>query len=164
MKLRKLEEKDAPYMLEWMQDINITKCFQIDFSKKTVDDCYEFMNKELNNELHLAIVDDEDEYMGTVSLKHISNKNAEFAIVTRSVAHGKGYALYGMREIINIGFNKYNLDYIYWNVYKNNYRAIKFYDKNGFSRIASTKIDDVEKYYKDTSPYLWYEANCDNKK
>ncbi len=40
-------------------------------------------------DLHLAIVDDNDIYMGTVSLKHITNQSAERAIILRSCALGK---------------------------------------------------------------------------
>ena len=41
-----------------------------------------------------------------------------------------------MREIIRIGLEEMNLSSIYWYVNKNNQRAIKFYDKNGYQRIS----------------------------
>ena len=43
MKLRKLEEKDAPLMLEWMHDDSVVHNLATDFSKKTLDDCKKFI-------------------------------------------------------------------------------------------------------------------------
>ena len=138
MKLRKLELKDAPLMLEWMHDETVVKDMQADFSSKTLEDCNLFIlsSKDTRKNLHLAIVDENDEYMGTVSLKNIEEDKAEFAITVRKYAMGKGYSRFGMREIIRIGFEDMNLSSIYWYVNKNNQRAIKFYDKNGYQRIS----------------------------
>ena len=79
------------------------------------------------------IVNDQDEYMGTVSLKNIDRirQCAEFAITIRKSAMGKGYSAYGMQEIISEGFELLHLKYIYWYVRKENMRAIKFYEKMG---------------------------------
>ena len=68
MYLRKFEQKDAVYMLEWMHDKEVTKDLAADFEKKQLKDAEEFIissRQELKN-LHLAIVSDTDEYMGTV--------------------------------------------------------------------------------------------------
>ena len=138
MRLRKLELKDAPLMLEWMHDETVVKDMQADFSSKTLEDCNHFIlsSNDTRKNLHLAIVDENDEYMGTVSLKNIEEDKAEFAITVRKNAMGKGYSRFGMREIIKIGLEDMNLSSIYWYVDKNNQRAIKFYDKNGYQRIS----------------------------
>ena len=70
-----------------------------------------------------------------MSLKNIEEDKAEFAITVRKYAMGKGYSRFGMREIIRMGLEDMNLSRIYWYVDKNNQRAIKFYDKNGYQRI-----------------------------
>lgn len=138
MRLRKLELKDAPLMLEWMHDETVVKDMQADFSSKTLEDCNHFIlsSKDTHKNLHLAIVDENDEYMGTVSLKNIEEDKAEFAIAVRKYAMRKGYSRFGMREIIRIGLEDMSLSSIYWYVDKNNQRAIKFYDKNGYQRIS----------------------------
>lgn len=158
MRLRELQEKDAPFMYEWMNDRDITSCFQVDFANMTLENCKSFISNKSSNNFHMAVADDNDEYMGTVSLKNITDKEAEFAIVLRSKAHGKGYASFGMKEIIAIGFNKYNLDYIFWNVYKDNSRAIKFYDKNGYKRTDYKTIECIGTRYpmEQSLIYLWY--------
>ena len=138
MKLRKLELKDAPLMLELMLDETVVKDMKADCSSKTLEDCNHFIlsSKDTRKNLHLAIVDENDEYMGTVSLKNIEEDKAEFAITVRKYAMGKGYSRFGMREIIKIGLEDMNLSSIYWYVDKNNQRAINFYDKNGYQRIS----------------------------
>lgn len=72
--------------------------------------------------IHLAVIDNKDEYMGTVSLKNIDliNKSAEFAIAMRSKAHGTGLAAKAMSEIIKLGLYRRNLNSIYWNVLQSN--------------------------------------------
>ena len=44
MNLRKLKEKDAPLMLEWMHDSSVTGGLKADFASKTIDDCKVFNN------------------------------------------------------------------------------------------------------------------------
>lgn len=144
MKLRKLEIDDAPLMLEWMHDKSVVKFMQADFAHKTIDDCKAFINaaQDTSNNLHLAIVNDLNEYMGTVSLKNIINGTAEFAITIRMEAMGKGYSKYGMAEIIRIGLEELGLNRIYWCVSPENIRACKFYDKNGYKQMELT-VNDI---------------------
>lgn len=91
MRLRKLELKGAPLMFEWMHDETVVKDMQADFSSKTLEDCNHFIlsSNDTRKNLHLAIVDENDEYMGTVSLKNIEEDKAEFAITVRKYAMGK---------------------------------------------------------------------------
>lgn len=136
LKLRKLELKDADKMHEWMHDESVVEFMQADFRNKSIDDCKKFIDNASNDKYncHMAIVNDADEYMGTVSLKNIHDSVAEFAITIRKCAMGQGYSRYGMKEIINYGFNVLNLKSIYWCVSPENKRAVKFYDKNGYTR------------------------------
>lgn len=139
MKLRKLEEKDAELMFEWMHDSSVVEHLQADFANKTIEDCKAFI-KDANNDndnttnLHMAVINDQNEYMGTVSLKNITKDDAEFAITIRKIAMGQGYSQYAMKEIIRIGFEELKLNRIYWCVNQNNRRAIRFYDKSGYMR------------------------------
>jgi len=128
-------------MLEWMHDQSVVEYMKADFANKTIQDCENFIlesQKDVNNK-HFAIVDDINDYMGTVSLKDISENTAEFAIAIRKKAMGLGYSAFGMREIIKYGFEELNLDSIFWYVSRLNIRAIKFYDKNGYARESETE-------------------------
>ena len=167
MRLRILELRDAPLMLEWMHDESVVNNLSTDFSSKTIDDCKSFIeharkmvneiNEGGNGDYHLAIVSDEDEYMGTVSLKHINHESedAEFAITVRKVAMSKGYSWFGMVELIRVGFEELNLKAIYWCVSEKNLRACRFYDKHQF-HIALDIPQRISSRYTGT-PYLrWY--------
>ncbi len=161
MKLRKLEITDAPFMLEWMHDETVTSELSGNFAAKTIYDCQNFISDSLisKKNYHLAIVDDNDEYMGTVSLKNIAltDGTAEFAITIRKSAMGKGYSKYGMAEILRIGKEEFNLKNIYWCVAKTNTRAIRFYDKNNYTRVTNVP-NNISKYYTvhQLDTFLWY--------
>lgn len=159
MYLRKLKLKDAELMLEWMHDEEVVKNLYTNFSSKTIDDCICFINYKSENNIHLAIADDADEYMGTVSLKNINydEKNAEFAITIRRCAQGKGVSAQAMKEILAIGFNKYKLENIYWCVNKNNLRAVRFYDKNNYRRCNDVPLNIYNNYDEKVQySLIWY--------
>lgn len=159
MKLRKLEIKDAPLMLAWMHDENVTKNMAANFAAKTIDDCLAFISstKSDTKNCHLAIVDENDRYMGTVSLKNITNRTAEFAITVSSEAMGKGFSKYAIQEIIRIGTEEKKLQFIYWYVSEKNARAVRFYDKNGYKRVNVDDLDVNEDLLpKNKYDYLWY--------
>jgi len=150
MVLRQLELKDAPFMLEWMHDKGVVEDLQADFYKKSLRDCEKFILKSWEDEgnFHLAIADDTDIYMGTVSLKDIDmdRKQAEFAIVIRSCAMGKGLSKYAMEEMMRKGFEEMGLERIFWCVSPNNKRAIRFYEKGGYKRIGINDISSKGGY------------------
>lgn len=161
MQLRKLQPKDAPLMLEWMHDKSVVEFMGANFGEKTIEDCQRFIQSSQEDEenINLAIVDDKDEYMGTVSLKHINRTEgvAEFAITIRKCAMGKGYSAYGMKEILNMGLTEVGLSEIYWCVSQHNRRAVSFYDKNGYTR--TTDIPQVIKstYTREQlQQFIWY--------
>lgn len=163
MRLRKLEIKDAPLMLEWMHDPFVVENMQANFVEKTIDDCERFIlsAQKTTDDIHLAIVDENDVYMGTVSLKHIINKSAEFAITVRRTAMGKGFSKFGMAEIIRVGLEKLKLDKIYWCVNPVNKRAVRFYDKNNYQRVSPDELNITGYSIEQIRDYYWYEVNKD---
>ena len=116
MYLRKLELKDAPLMLAWMHDKRVTEKLRTNFASKTLEDAENFIrwSWEDKDNVNLAIASDEDEYMGTVSLKHIENGTAEFAVTVRFEAMSRGYSWFGMESIIDKAFNEYGIESVYW--------------------------------------------------
>ena len=159
MRLRDLELKDAPLMLEWMHDESVVEKLRGKFKEKTLSDCESFIRTSENKELdiHLAIVSDEDEYMGTVSLKSIDRENnsAELAITVRKSAMGRGYSWYGMEEIIRLAFEKYGLEYVYWCVSRKNDRAVRFYDKHNFHEAVDIS-ESILRRYEGKYDLKWY--------
>ena len=157
MNLRKLELKDAPLMLEWMHDESVVEYLRADFMSKTIQDAENFirMSWDDNNNANFAIVSNEDEYMGTVSLKHIENGTAEFGITVRSEAMGRGYSWFGMEEIIKKAFDEYQLESVYWCVSRENNRAVRFYDKHNFHEVVDLPFEVIDRY-KDVKNLKWY--------
>ncbi|MBE5936540.1 MAG: GNAT family N-acetyltransferase [Lachnospiraceae bacterium] len=156
MQLRKLEKKDAEFMLEWMHDPNVYNCLGKDFNSMTIDNCIAFIEgtKENDSSYHLAITDDCDEYMGTISLKEIDreNKRAEYAIACRTKAMGKGFASFATKELFRIAKEELGLSLIYLNVYETNIRAQKLYIKVGFTKIS--KPDFIQE---ENDKLIWFE-------
>ncbi|SFO21712.1 Acetyltransferase (GNAT) domain-containing protein [Pseudobutyrivibrio sp. UC1225] len=161
MKLRPLEIRDAEPMLEWMHDDFVVEKLQANFAAKTLEDCIAFIknSKDANN-IHLAIVDDNDYYMGTVSLKHITDTTAEFAITVGRAAMGKGYSKWAMAQIINIAFDEYKVKNVYWCVAPDNLRALSFYDKNNYPKVEASEVQIAGGYTQEQiDSYIWYQVS-----
>lgn len=164
MKLRKLRRDDAPLMLAWMHDTSVVAHLGTNFGEKTIDDCINFIAwaDSAENDLHLAVADGDDTYMGTVSLKHIDRAlgYAEFAITVRKEAMGKGYAQFGMAQILRKGL-ELGLTAIYWCVSPQNERAVRFYDKCGYSRTQQVP-ETILAAYDPAMPLYWYVFSGEN--
>ena len=162
--LRELQTKDAEFMLEWMHDPIIQKSFRKDMLGMTLNDAIKFCEESKipntikeGDSVHYAIVDgDDDEYLGTISLKDISliNKNAEYAISTRKKAHGRGIAKCATGILLKKAFREFNLHRIFLNVLSTNNAAIHLYEHSGFRFEAEFR----EHMYRDNTyvSLLWY--------
>ncbi|MBQ3146570.1 MAG: GNAT family N-acetyltransferase [Oscillospiraceae bacterium] len=148
-------------MLQWMHDTDAVAYLQGHFLEKTLADCLNFIacSQETQDHLHLAIADDEDVYLGTVSLKHIDRqqKDGEFAIAIHPDAMGTGCARWAMEQILHIGLTELGLHRIFWCVSPENRRAVRFYEKGGYNRTKAENIN-AERYYAPqlVSQLLWY--------
>lgn len=139
MRLRRLVEKDAEGMLEWMHDPEIQKGFRFNAGQQNMESVLNFIQhadiKLIDGaDMHYAIADVNDEYLGTISLKNIelTDKKAEYAISLRSKAQGKGIAFAATKEILRLAFECYGLERVYLNVLADNEKAIRLYEKIGF--------------------------------
>lgn len=139
MYLRELKEKDIDGMLEWMHDPEIQKYFCITMMDRTREDVQHFIRSAVakpieGKDIHYAIAGDDDEYLGTISLKHVdmTSLNAEYAISLRKCAQGKGIAAWATKEILKIAFEEFLLHRVYLNVLSDNQKAIRLYEKCGF--------------------------------
>jgi len=141
--LRQLEEKDAPLIFEWVKDPDINQHFRFDSDAMTIDSVLGFIHKsqDISENAHFAIVDDTDEYMGTVSLKNIDKltKTAEYAIAIRKKAQRKGYGRKSSLMLLDYAFNTIDLNRVYLNVMSNNVDAINLYENLGFTLEGELK-------------------------
>ena len=139
--LRELKETDAELMLEWMHDSEVQKGFRKNMLAATLEDAKSFCRKSKipdkvsqGESLHFAISDENDEYLGTISLKNIDleSMTAEYAITTRRRVSGQGIGFMATGMILNKAFKDYGLHRVYLSVLEDNESAIKLYEKCGF--------------------------------
>ena len=158
MSIRELRLSDANNMHKALQDKNNLKYLSIGHIDFSISDCERFIQHSIdNNNRNFAIVNENDDWVGTISLKNIdvNNKKAEYAIITSQAVHGTGIAYSATQDIINYAFEKLDLNKIYLNVIKNNERAIRFYKKCGFKEIGISRDSlfiENEKY-----DLIWFE-------
>ncbi len=156
MYLRELKKKDAPLMLAWMHDEGVVEKLRGNFASKTIEDCEAFIENSISDtDIHLAIASDEDEYMGTVSLKNIEDGSAEFAITVRAESMGRGYSWFGMEAILEKAFNELGLESVYWCVSRKNERAVRFYDKHNFHEVVDVPQKVLDRY-EGVEDLKWY--------
>lgn len=143
MQLRKLVNKDVCDILDWMKDPQVNCYFRFNPDNITKESIEEFVEKSNNDSqnIHLAIVDEKDSYLGTISLKNIdySNSNAEYAIVVKKEASGLGVGEWATKAILNIAFIEMKLNKVYLNVLADNIRAQRLYEKVGFAYEGELK-------------------------
>ena len=158
MILRKLKIQDAEPMLEWMHDPEVVSHLKGNFAGKSLSDCQAFIRNsgEDPENVHFAIADDQDRYLGTVSLKHIQKDFAEFAIVICKAAMGTGTSRAAMGRMLEYGIRELKLPSIYWCVSRKNTRAVRFYDKNGYVRADIIPARLEELYAPEKGSLLWY--------
>ncbi len=139
--LRELREDDAENMLEWMHDPECQRGFQKDMMSISLEEARRFcrearLTADLQNgqSMHWAVIDETDEYLGTISLKKINMDchSAEFAISLRQKAHGRGVGVEAIRLLLKKGFEELGLHRIYMTVLADNIAAIRLYEKCGF--------------------------------
>ena len=135
IRLRRLEEKDIPGMLEWMHDPEINRWFRFDAASMTEERVKKFIAGSFTEtNRHYAIADDDDNYLGTISLEDIDreNANALYAVSLRADAWGKDIAYTATKMLLDIAFRELDLERVYLNVLSDNGRAKRFYEKAGF--------------------------------
>lgn len=139
IKLRKLRDSDIDGMLEWMHDEEIQKSFRkpmLSYTREMVMDFIQGATYDVVQgvNIHFAIANKKDEYLGTISLKELDleSLSAEYAIVLRKKAQGKGFAKDATLQLLERGFKEYGLQRIYLNVLSDNVKAQKLYKRCGF--------------------------------
>lgn len=156
--LRKLQLGDANVMLDWMLNPEIYSKMQYDYKQVNIDKCKDFIKNSWDDKknLHLAISNIKNDYLGSISLKNIDYKNkiAELGIVVHPAYSGRGIATLALYEIVKKAFFELELNKIYLYVRTDNKRAVLFYEKKQMELEGCSKEHlFIEGEYKDI---LWY--------
>lgn len=91
---------------------------------------------KIKNYCELAILVDNDKFVGTISIEKIDkiNKNANIGYWVAKSYRGKGIATEAIKLAVKFGFGKLNLKRIYATVRKDNIASYKVLGNVGFER------------------------------
>ena len=135
--LRPLERDDLGLLVAWRNDPEIRERFFSTFPfSKSGQDAW-FSNLLTRDDKRMLIIETkEGRPIGTIGMDHIDFKNqrAEFGnlLIGESEYLGKNLATDGTLALLKFAFQEMNLNRVYLEVYADNDRARRLYDKCGF--------------------------------
>ncbi|MFP4497815.1 MAG: GNAT family N-acetyltransferase [Vulcanimicrobiota bacterium] len=135
LRLRPIRKEDIDKWLIWLNDEEVMKYLSVyGVNRMQEESFFETMTKS-NNEKVFTIETKEGEPVGVTGLHkiHWEWRNAELGIIIGEKKHwNKGFCTEAMRLMVEIGFNRMNLNSIYLRVCEFNQHAVKCYEKAGF--------------------------------
>lgn len=134
---RPLEVEDAPLLQRWVND---PKNWQYLMTRPPINagrerEWIESQGKDPQHVVMGIVVRDDDRLVGTCGLHGIEliNRSASFGIcVGDRTARSRGYGGEAVRLMVRYGFESLNLNRIWLDVFANNWRAIRAYQRSGF--------------------------------
>ena len=159
-RLRELERRDLPEINRWRNDPELVEYLGSPFrfiNMETDEAWFENYLTHRYEQVRCAIVDEDDQILGLVSLVGISQiqQLASFHImIGNKEQQNKGIGTFAIREILKHAFMNMNLHRVELDVLADNLRARHLYEKMGFvlegtKRKASFKDGD----YRDVCMY-----------
>jgi len=142
VRLRALQEEDAEDCWRWVNNWDVVRQLQIRYplSRLAERDFVERnMKPQPNDKVYGIETLDGGLYLGNVGLHQISweDRRATFGIFIGEKAYwGKGYGTDATRAIVRFAFEQMNLNRIELQVFADNERGIRCYEKVGFVREA----------------------------
>ncbi|OLZ10850.1 GNAT family N-acetyltransferase [Sulfobacillus thermosulfidooxidans] len=138
--IRELKDDDLAMLLLWDEDEEITELSGKKFGRANQIDLgwwRDLMTSPIR--LGFAIQTEEGQLIGDVELEHITWRNgqAELRISIGDKRYwNQGYGSGAIRDVLDVAYVRYGLNRVYLRVKKDNYRAIRAYEKAGFKKIA----------------------------
>jgi RimJ/RimL family protein N-acetyltransferase len=162
VRLRPVEKDDVPRFVKWLADEETRSLLSqhLPFSLMQEERWYED-NLNAREEQAWAI-DAQPEGAGLEPWEHIGScgffrlnwrcRHAEAGILIGAREHwGEGYGSDALRTLVHWGFYTLNLNRIYLRVFEDNRRAIRCYQKVGFTEEGRLRQDDYrDGAYRDT--------------
>ena len=147
IRFRALEKTDLPMYVAWLNDPEVRQGIILHnpLSQTEEENWYERMLKRPAEEHVMAIevrLPDEREeeakwkLIGSLAFENIDKRiaAAEFGILIGDKNYwNQGYGTEAVRLMVQFGFNTLNLNRIFLHVYESNPRAIRVYEKAGFT-------------------------------
>jgi diamine N-acetyltransferase len=147
IRFRAVEREDLPTFVSWLNDAEVQQGIMIyhPFSHAQEENWFESMIKRPVDEQVMGIevreLPDKNgienwKLIGTIGFADINwrNRSAEFGILIGEKSYwGQGYGTEAVRLLAEHGFNTLNLNRIFLHVFEDNPRAIRAYEKAGFT-------------------------------
>lgn len=149
IKLNSLKEENIEDLRLLRNKDENRKCFIFcnKISKQDQQKWFEsYKNKPDDYMFYVSTTKKPYEFIGSVALYNIdtNKKSAEFGriIIDKDKINEKGIGYDTTIATCQVAFNILNLELVYLEVFEDNIRAIKTYEKSGFKKIKSYKIKD----------------------
>ncbi len=157
IRFRAIEREDLPTFVKWINDPNVKQGIGVylPFSMMDEQEWFDTMQKRTPSEHNLAIETKEMTPQGEETWKLVGscgffnydqrNASAEFGIMIGEKSYwNKGYGTEAVRLLAKHGFHTINLHRIYLRVLENNLRAIRAYEKAGFTHEGRQRQADYK--------------------
>lgn len=145
--LRPLEPEDAPAVASWFNDQEVARTLRVwkPMAKGAESHYLEEIAKSEHDVVLGICTKDGDRLVGSTGLHgfELKNRSACFGIVVgeRDV-WGKGYGSEATALAVGVGFGTMNLNRIWLEVFTENARGIRAYEKAGFKREGTLRQTD----------------------
>ncbi len=164
VRFRGVERSDLPKFVEWLNDPQVTQGLLIHYPLSQADEesWFERLLTQPADERVMGIEVREDSegatadtwtLIGTIAFDHIDWRihAAEFGIMIGEKGYwNRGYGTEAVRLLVQHGFNTLNLNRIYLRVFDSNPRAIRAYEKAGFTlEVRERQADFRNGHYVD---------------
>ena len=138
--LRPLEREDAPLFIPWVNDAEVTRTLEALYRPINLQTEVEFIERLYKSEHDVVFgiaVRETDALIGVTGLHQMDFKNRRvvFGIfIGEKSAWGKGYGTEATALITGYAFATLNMNRVGLEVYEDNERGIKAYERVGFKR------------------------------
>lgn len=156
--LREMRWEDLPDLRRWITDARATRYLGARFiHPQTWEQTESYLRALLNGDVggeHFAVADGGTlNYMGQIELQSIDSltRQGELALVLLPEFWGQGAAGEAVRLMLRHAFLTLNLNRVWLKVLPENERAVRLYEKSGFTREGVLRQDAyLEGRYRDS--------------
>ena len=145
--LRPLEREDAPRLVPWINDAEVTRTLEVFYRPMNIQTELEFIENIYKSEHDIVLgiaVKATDALIGATGLHRLDfkNRHTSFGIFIGEKAEwGKGYGTEVTTLMTGYAFETLNLNRVWLHVYEYNERGIRAYEKVGFKREGVLRQD-----------------------
>lgn len=135
VKLRKFEEKDVPYKVKWINDVENNQYLHYDLPLLEEKTYIWLANTKDRKDRYDAVIECDGVPVGIIGLLNITDRKAEYYITLGEKEYkGKGVAKEATSILLKYAFNSLNLEEVYLYTEEENIVAQKLFEKCGFEK------------------------------